>query len=113
MVIKNKSNRIIHIQNTAIMPDDSIPVSEETAKLPAISAFIRLGFVELDDTEERIAKAAKKAAAEQASKEASEAQDASKDSDEANKKAAKEDAEAEAAKKAAAKAAREAAKANK
>lgn len=98
MIIKNTGAKIISIGTTVLMPDAEMKVSKGIAETPAIKAFVRMGFVKIeDDAEEKAAKkklteeAATKKAAEKAAKKAAE-------EEAAKKKAAEEAAAQKAAK---------------
>lgn len=45
--IKNTSSKIIHINGTILMPDQTMKVSEKTAKLPSIQAFAKRKMLEV------------------------------------------------------------------
>lgn len=90
MIIKNIGAKIISIGSTVLMPDAEMKASKDVAETPAIQAFVRLGFVKVEDGEEE--KAAKKVADEAAAKKA--AEDAAKKAEEEAKKKAADEAAA-------------------
>lgn len=108
MIIKNTGAKIISIGTTVLMPDAEMKVSKGIAETPAIKAFVRMGFVKIeDDAEEKAAKkklteeAAAKKAAEKAAKKAAEEEAKKAAEEEAAKKKAAEEAAAQKAAKSA------------
>lgn len=45
MTLLNIGSKIINVGTTILMPGDKMEISEEISKLPAIQAFVELGFV--------------------------------------------------------------------
>lgn len=45
--IKNKSNKIIHIATTILMPDQSMRATDQVAATPAVKAFEKRGLLSL------------------------------------------------------------------
>lgn len=45
MILHNIGSKIINVGPTILMPGDSMNISEEISKLPAIRAFCEMGFV--------------------------------------------------------------------
>lgn len=56
MKIVNVSSRVVAIGTTIVMPDKSAEISEMT---PGIEALVDAGFITVDDSAEKAAKAAK------------------------------------------------------
>ena len=103
MKLVNISSKIISVGDKVVMlPDGDMTCNKDMAELPAIKAFIKKGFLRIDDSDDKAkadAEAKAKAKAEAESKDASEKEAAEKA--EAEKKAAAEvkkkaDAEAKA-----------------
>lgn len=47
MTLLNVGSKIINVGTTILMPGDKMEISEEISKLPAIQAFVELGFVSI------------------------------------------------------------------
>ena len=45
MILHNVGSKIINVGTTILMPGDSMNITAEVAKLPAIEAFAEMGFV--------------------------------------------------------------------
>ncbi len=112
MTVKNTTQKVINIGTTALMPDDTLEVSQAVANAPSIKAMVERGQLSLEGgkrgpkakaADDAAEKAAEEAAAEEARKKAEEeaaAKAAAEAAAEAAKKAEDEKAAADAAKKA-------------
>lgn len=47
MTLLNIGSKIINVGTTILMPGDKMEISEEISKLPAIQAFVELGFISI------------------------------------------------------------------
>lgn len=50
MKLKNIGNRIVNVGSTVLTPDSSMEISAEQAKNRSIKAYIRKGFLKLEDS---------------------------------------------------------------
>lgn len=49
MKLKNTSEKVISIGSTVVMPDGVITITKEQSETPAIKAFVKQGFVSVED----------------------------------------------------------------
>lgn len=102
VIVKNTSPKIINIGKVALLPDETLSVSQAVSNAPAIKAMISRGQLSIENNKEERSKAAAEAkAAEEAARAEAEAKEKAA-AEEAERKA-KEEAERRAAEEAAAK----------
>lgn len=70
MKLVNISSKIINVGEVALMPDKDMPCNKAIAELPAVKAFVKAGFIRVDNSDELVAKDAEKTSAEKKATEA-------------------------------------------